>query len=465
MRHVRLAILLASVAAATLAVVAQEQVRELETSVRDGFTIAAVGDLILAYPQNENQDPAFRSVVKILQDADVTAGNYEGNIIDGRSFTGTGGGGFAGVPEVAGDLKTMGVDLVARSNNHAGEYGYEGMLETNRWLDRAGVVYAGAGENYWAARSARFVSSARGRVGMVATAGSFPEAYMAQPGRGEWPGRGGVSALRTTRYFMAPPALFQAAKVIRQGFPNGTFHYARGADTDTEVSILSQTFRLDPKATQPYYQFDMNPQDLKDILAAVREGKLRSDFMTVAIHAHHFHDAKGGERGPGVPETIDLDTNPSIANYLPVFAKAAIDNGADAFLGTGVHVLRGIEIYKGRPIFYGLGEFFRQMDVVGLSGMGSIGRGDENSPPIKYESIIAVSRFERGQLAEIRLHPIMLTEKVRIAQRGLPRTATPEIAQRILTRLQKLSAPLGTTITIENNVGVIRLAPTTTQQQ
>ena len=212
MRHVRLVILLASMAAGTIGAVPQEQVRELETSVRDGFTIASVGDLILAYPQNDNQDPGFRAVVKILQDADVTAGNYEGNIIDGRTFAGTGGGGFAGVPEVAADLKAMGIDLVARSNNHAGEYGYEGMLETNRWLDRAGVVYAGAGEKYWAARSARFVSSPRGRVGMVATAGSFPEAYVAEPGRGEWPGRGGVSALRTTRYFMAPPALFQAPK-------------------------------------------------------------------------------------------------------------------------------------------------------------------------------------------------------------------------------------------------------------
>ena len=60
-----------------------------------------------------------------------------------------------------------------------------------------------------------------------------------------------------------------------------------------------------------------------------------------------------------------------------------------SFIGTGVHVLRGIEIYKGRPIFYGLGEFFRQMDVVGLSGMGGRGRGDENSPPIKYESVVA----------------------------------------------------------------------------
>ena len=37
------------------------------------------------------------------------------------------------------------------------------------------------------------------------------------------------------------------------------------------------------------------------------------------------------------------------------FARACIDGGADAFIGTGPHFLRGIEIYKGKPIFYGLG--------------------------------------------------------------------------------------------------------------
>ena len=174
---------------------------------------------------------------------------------------------------------------------------------------------------------------------------------------------------------------------------------------------------------------------MRDLLAAVTEGKTRSDFMTFAIHAHQFADAKGGERGGGLPDTDDLDTNPSIADFLPVLAKAAIDAGADAFLGTGVHVVRGIEIYKGKPIFYGLGEFFRQMDVIGLSGMAAAARGEENSPPIKYESIVAVSRFEHGQLAEIRLHPIELTDDVRMAHRGLPRMASPEGAQRILTRL------------------------------
>ena len=418
--------------------------------------MASVGDTILAYPQSANPDPAFQGVLKLIRDADVATANYEGNIIDGRTFKGTGPGGFGGTPDVAADAKALGFDLVARSNNHAGEYGYEGLLETNSWLEKAGVVYAGSGEKYASARAARFVSTSKGRVGMVATASSYAEATVAQPGRGEWPGRGGQSALRFTRFFMAPPALWQSVKAIREAFPNGTGFYVPTTDSADTLTILGERFKLAPTATKPYYTYQMNDQDRRDLLAAVTEGKMRSDFMTFAIHAHQFADAKGGERGGALPETDDLDTNPSIADFLPVLARQAIDAGADAFLGTGVHVLRGIEVYKGRPIFYGLGEFFRQMDVIGLSGMGGRGRGDENSPPIKYESIVAVTRFEKGTLAEIRLHPIELTDDVRMAHRGIPRLASPQAAQRILARVQKLSAPLGTTITIESNVGVIR---------
>ena len=428
---------------------------ELATTVADGFTMASVGDVIIAYPQSQNPDPKFQGVLDLIREADVATGNYEGNIIDGRTFSGSGPGGFAGTPDVAADLKTMGFDLVARSNNHAGEYGYEGLLETNRWLDEAGVVYAGSGEKYAAAIAPRFVSTPKGRVGMVATAASFPQNMRAQPARGEWPGRGGASALRTTRYFMAPSVLWPSVQAIRQAFPSGLGFYQPRGESENEIGILGQRFRKAPDATEPYFSFELNQQDMRDLLASVREGKLKSDFMTVAIHSHHFRDAKGGDRGPGVPETDDLDVNPSVAGYLPVFAKASIDAGADAFLGTGVHVLRGIEIYKGRPIFYGLGEFFRQMDVVGLAGLGRR-RGGSNSPPIKYESIVPVSRFEGGKLAEIRLHPIELTYDVRMAHRGIPMLASPEAAQRILTRLQGQSAPYGTTITIDGNVGVIR---------
>lgn len=434
---------------------------ELETTVRDGFTIAVVGDIIIANPQSMNPDPGFQAVLRILQNADVVTGNYEGNIIDGRTFAGSGPGGFAGTPEVAADVKAMGFDIVARSNNHAGEYGYEGHLETNRWLDDAGVVYAGSGENYWSARAARFVDTPMGRVGMVATASSFPSTMMATPPRGEWPGRGGASALRTTRYFMSPPYLWPSVESIRQAFPNGTGFYAQGANTEDHIQILGEEFKRAPAGiAEPYYSFEINQQDLTDVLRSVREGKMRSDLITVAIHAHQFHDAQGGYRGPGIPEAEHLDTNPSIADFLEVFAKAVIDAGADVFQGTGVHALRGIEIYKDRPIFYGLGEFLRQMDIIGLSGMREeLARsvGPPGAPfPAKYESIVAVSQFDDGKLSEVRLHPIELTYEVRMAQRGLPRIASPEGAQRILTRLQELSEPLGTTIVIEDGVGFIR---------
>jgi poly-gamma-glutamate synthesis protein (capsule biosynthesis protein) len=45
---------------------------------------------------------------------------------------------------------------------------------------------------------------------------------------------------------------------------------------------------------------------------------------------------------------------------------------------------------------------------------------------------------------------------MRGADRGVPRLATPPVARTILERLQRLSAPFGTTIAIEQNVGVIR---------
>ena len=136
--------------------------RELATTVTDGFTIAAVGDTILGLSPERERRSGFQSVLALIRSADVATANYEGNIIDGRTFRGTGPGGFAGTPEVAADLKAMGFDLVARSNNHAGEYGYEGLLETNGWLDKAGVVYAGSGEKYASARAARFVSTPKG---------------------------------------------------------------------------------------------------------------------------------------------------------------------------------------------------------------------------------------------------------------------------------------------------------------
>ena len=436
-----------------------QQDPELATTVNDGFTIATVGDLIYAHDLGHMMtDASFADVVALLRGADVATGNLEGIIVDGRTFTGSRMGGHGAEPGAADSIKDMGFDLVARPNNHGNDFGPEGVAETSAHLDRVGVHYAGVGNTYAAARAARFFTATTGRVGMVATTatGTLP----ARPARGEFPGSGGYSTLDVTRFFMMPAASWEAVQTIRDHFPNGTGFYARGANTSDQVQLLGQQFRKAPAGvTEPYYAFEMNQRDLRDVVAAVREGKVRSDFLTVAIHSHHFRDAQGGYRGPGIAEAEHLDTNPSVADYLEEFARAAVDAGADAFHHTVVHVVRGIEIYQNRPIFYGLGEFVRQRDVDGFSGLGELRRDAcQGCPfPAKYESFIAISEFSSGTLKEVRLHPVELRYAAkRMAHRGIPRIAPPETAQRILTRLQELSAPYGTTIAIEGNIGVIR---------
>ncbi len=433
---------------------------ELATTVDDGFTIAAVGDIIIAYPLDHMMStPGFAEVVELLRSADVTAGNMEGNIIDGRSFKGSAPGGFRAEPLAAEWLKEMGFDLLARPNNHADDFGVEGLIETSMHLDRVGIQHAGYGDTYWAARAARFYSSSKGRVGMVAASDHQPQAA---PMSGEWPGRGGLSPLRVSAQFMVPEDAWDSVQTLRDLFPNGAGFYARGANTSEHIQFLNQNLRkAAPGVTEPYFSFEMNQTDVRDIMTSVQEGKRISDFITVAIHAHHFRDTRGGYRGEGIPEGEHMDTNSSIADYLPTFSKAAIDNGADMIQGTGVHALRGIEIYKNRPIYYGLGEFIRQMDVIGLSGRNapsrSIGPAGGYEFPVKFESIIAINEFRNNELYEIRLHPIELGyEEEKIARRGIPVIAPPDVAQRILRRLQELSEPLGTTITIAGNIGIIR---------
>src|SRR6187402_189145 len=52
------------------------------------------------------------------------------------------------------------------------------------------------------------------------------------------------------------------------------------------------------------------------------------------------------------------------AQFLVTFARAMVDAGADVFAGHGPHVLRGVEIYKGKPILYSLGDFIFQNETL-----------------------------------------------------------------------------------------------------
>ena len=112
-------------------------------------------------------------------------------------------------------------------------------------------------------------------------------------------------------------------------------------------------------------------QSLLDIPAAqelVRQAAAQADLVLVTIHA----GAEGADRGhvrPGTEIFLGEDRGDAVA-----FSHAAIDAGADAVLGAGPHVLRGMQWYRGRLIAYSMGNFlgYQTLSRTGPQGVGGI---------------------------------------------------------------------------------------------
>ena len=441
------------------------------------FHVAAVGDVMIKRAALSIEDPQFQGPIGILKSADVTFGNMEGNLADLEKFDGPLRG-MMGDKDVAPALKAMGFDLMNRANNHIFDSDREGMFSTLEQLDKAGVVHAGTGKNLEDARRPGYFDSAKGRVGLVGmhTPNGVQPASNASYGSGNVGGRPGLNALNYTVEYNVSADELKALKAIRRNAyaaPPGTTNVTRLGDPASEPADRVELFGLSYKVGTPGTRgFAMNQGDLTEILRAIRNGKYLSEFMIATCHCH---------QGPVLAQQWLFEDQ--IPDFLPQLARATIDNGADMFVGHGPHVLRGIEIYKGKPIFYGLGEFYYQwqhFDAALMSGSwpqaerpagrgarGAAGAGSEANAvdvrvstglrPINFESLVADTKYDKGQLVEIRLYPTSGGWDGPISQLGMPKTAPPAMAQKILARVQDLSKPFGTTITIENNVGVIRV--------
>lgn len=79
--------------------------------------------------------------------------------------------------------------------------------------------------------------------------------------------------------------------------------------------------------------------NLKSMLASIKNAKEQCDFLVVYIH--------WGVEYNDYPEQYQRD-----------WAKQYIDAGADAVVGCHPHVIQGIELYKGCPIIYSMGNFW-----------------------------------------------------------------------------------------------------------
>jgi len=432
----------------------------IPANVKGALTIAAVGDLLgPGLPVSQLPDSGFAAVVKILKGADIVAGNNEGAIFDYRKFTGypaaqNGGGDPVYDASVARDLKAIGFTILSKANNHAFDFGVEGLEATTRALDDAGILHVGSGRNFSDALSPVFITGPHGRVSFIATASTFNPASMAADPQGDLAGRPGIAVIRTRRIAVVTSAEMAQLRAMAT---------ARGERSDTtrkELYFLDEHYRV---GDAPGLSYEMDPFDLSATLRAVRGAKQISDLTVFTIHAHE-----------AASEALDGD-DPTPADFTHVLFHEVIDAGADMVMVHGPHHLRGIEIYKGKPIFYSLSSFFydleldrappntetmqrMQMDPRQVTYYEYLtARFHEAADAPFLQSVVAVTTFEEDHVKEIRLYPILLNRTGR--QFGIPYPAPPAMAKKILDDLAQKSQPYGTRIEIENNVGIIR--PTT----
>jgi poly-gamma-glutamate capsule biosynthesis protein CapA/YwtB (metallophosphatase superfamily) len=438
----------------------RDLVRELANKMTGTYVVAAVGDVLMQEPMGKLISPEIQ---RILREADTTVGNKEHYVIDARNWPHGHGNNWA-PKELAKDLADLGFDLLAPGE---GDGGVEGMKSSAYWYDQVGIKIAGQGPNLATSRMPVFQQLAKGRVALVAAfpvpdrgAGSNAETAANRTGN-TGADRFGLNPLRLTVWNVVTAPMLQQLKAMkdaimaRRNEPDLARPMAVTADPPDRVTLFAdQRYMAGPTAGE--YHYEMHRGDLEAQILATRNAKEFADFAMFTMHVHQNRSAF---------QAYSHDHYP--VDYVRELTHTLVDNGMDMFVGHGNHTMQGIEIYKGRPIFYNLGNFAVQRFGADDSGTGTvtdIERGESGNEWLQqYNNLVAyvaTSRYENGVLEEIRIYPVDLG--VDRANRpwsrmSIPMTPSPALANRILGEVQKYSEPFGTTITIENGVGVIRV--------
>ena len=433
-------------------------------SADEEFTMALTGDSIINRSLSVYDEPEFLSMIELLRNADVAFTNLETVLHDYEpwAMAESGGTWMRSDPQMAHELAWAGIDLIARANNHTGDYGTLGIELTTKYVEAAGLVHAGAGMSLAEAREAKFLETAKARVALVSLSSSFADHMRAGRSRDDMPARPGLNPLRLKTTYVLPEAAYEdvrrAAGSLGEftdldGRPRGTKE-----DEPGKMDVLGNSFAI---GDAPKILREPNEDDVAEILAVVGNASRLADFTIVTIHSHEH----GGRRE--IPD-----------DFLPIFARAAIEAGADVFVGHGPHMLQGIEIYRGKPILYSLGDFIFQNETLQRLPSDNYERYDlgetghvadfndarykndtEGFPSIPeiWEAVIAVPKFRNRELVELALYPIDLGFGKPRQVRGRPLFAGDELGRKIIGDLERLSEPYGTTIEMRRGVGYVKL--------
>jgi poly-gamma-glutamate synthesis protein (capsule biosynthesis protein) len=261
-----------------------------------------------------------------------------------------------------------GFDIVTLAGNHVFDAGPEGVNDTVRHARAAGLVTAGAGADLAAAQAPALFSAGDTTVGVLS--------YNCVGPRESW----------------------AASQKAGAAYVKVLTHYELDSATPGGPPTV-YTF------VAPESQRAMERQ-----IAALRE---QVDVVVVAMH-------KGIGHTPAV-----------LADYETPLARAAVDAGADLVIAHHAHIMRGVEIYRGAPIFHGLGNFVTVTRALNGGGDSAERREwaerrvkmfgfapDPDMPtypfhPESRNTAVAWCTFDGGRLVEAALRPCWIDADAR----------------------------------------------------
>lgn len=415
------------------------------------MTVAAAGDAIIGTRISQHDHPAdarFAGLCDLIRSADVASVNLETSLFDLDSFAGwpgaeRGGSYLVGPPARADDLIGMGFDLFARANNHAGDWGIEGALATGTELDRRGIAHAGVGHNLAAAARPTYLDLPAGRVAMLSLTTTFPVSSKAGDQRPDISGRPGCNGVAIRRKLEVPAEVHRLLSGVLDDYGDpGLLERSNLGLVEGEGAIRET----------------LDAADVERALTQIEKAAAFADLVLVNGHTH--------EPANHITE---------VPGWLEDFARRCIDAGAHAYLGHGPHQLRGVELYRERPIFYSLGNFIFHREVqdpIPAEQYTVFGLDTQRSSPHEYlaardasrhrlsmtgseyyEAVVPRLRFTDGILTEMSLHPIELSADAGVGARGTPRLAHPDHGEEILARLARLSSPYGMAWSTQDGIG------------
>jgi poly-gamma-glutamate synthesis protein (capsule biosynthesis protein) len=442
------------------------------------FSIALAGDCMLTRRVSVFDEPAFLALVKIFRDCDAGTANLEtvvrrwdeGNpgITTGTFMTTP--------PDYLDEFKWLGINMVTCANNHAFDYGEGGLMATVRHLDAAGITHSGSGANAAEARMPGYLDTRGGRVAVLGTTATFRPWNRAGVQRSDLRGRPGVNAFGFKNTYTVDGEAFEQIKRMSQGLgfeqkrARQKQHFFSeselGVETAEETTLLNERF---VRGNGFKVSSEGHKTDIDDNVRWIKEARRQADWVVFHFHSHEY----------GHGSLLSAKTQAELSepsDFAKAFARTAIDAGVDIFICHGSHTPLGIEFYKGKPIFYSVGNFIMMNETLPFFpavAYERFGLGNDATPADfldartgngkkghvahadYWQNFAATCHYAGGKLAEIRIHPIDQGFGRPRGQRGRPVLADKDMGGKIIARINELSKPYGVTVQNRDGVGVV----------